>query len=73
MEISVAKEIINYCVDVCCVLAGGRGNRTGSYLSAEVAPRQGYSEHGILCLLLYVSLQNVGMIESVFAIFLPQH
>lgn len=47
-------------MDICCVLAGGRGNRTGSDLSAAVAPRQGYSEHGILRLFVYVSLQNDG-------------
>lgn len=52
--------MISYCVDICCVLAGGRGKRTGSDLSAEVAPRQGYSEHGILCLFVYVSLQSDG-------------
>lgn len=39
-------------MDICHVLAGGRGNRPGSNLSAEVAPRQGSSEHGIVSLCL---------------------
>lgn len=45
---------------ICFVLTEGRGNRTGSDLSAEVAPRKGYSELGILCLFVDVCLQNGG-------------
>lgn len=73
-EISVSKEMLNNCMDICYVLAGGRGNRPGSDLSAEVAPRQGSSEHGILS--LYVSFQNGGgndLLQRMFAVFFPQH